>query len=92
MLVSFPCFASPPLRSPSFWDFPYFSVFPLGEVIYGFNISGAKYPLEDHILTPYDSLCVSNQFEEEEVTISAPGGTVKARWPVSPCPAVVSWS
>ena len=55
---------------------PYFSVFPLGEVIYGFNISGAKYPLEDHILTPYDSLCVSNQFEEEEVTISAPGGTV----------------
>ena len=55
---------------------PYFSVFPLGEKIYGFHIKGAKYPLTDHILTPYDSLCVSNQFEEDEVTISAPDGVV----------------
>ena len=55
---------------------PYFSVFPLGEKLYGFHIKGAKYPLTDHILTPYDSLCVSNQFEEDEVTISAPDGVV----------------
>lgn len=30
---------------------------PLGEVIYGFNITGAKYPLKDHTLTPCNSLC-----------------------------------
>lgn len=55
---------------------PYFSVFPLGEKIYGFGITGAKYPLKDHTLTPYDSLCVSNQFEEDEVTICVPDGVV----------------
>lgn len=55
---------------------PYFSVFPLGDKIYGFNITGARYPLKDHTLTPYDSLCVSNQFAEDEVRISAPDGVV----------------
>ncbi|HJA43336.1 MAG TPA: thiamine diphosphokinase, partial [Candidatus Dorea stercoravium] len=54
----------------------YFSVFPLGETIYGFNICGAKYPLEDHTLTPYDSLCVSNEFQEDEVVIDFIGGIV----------------
>ena len=44
---------------------PYFSVFPLGEEIFGFNISGAKYPLKNHILRPYDSLCVSNQIADD---------------------------
>lgn len=57
---------------------PYFSVFPLGEEIFGFNIEGARYPLRNHTLTPYDSLCVSNQIaeDEEEVIISFPSGTV----------------
>lgn len=55
---------------------PYFSVFPLGQEIYGFNITGAKYPLKNHRLTPYDSLCVSNQFAEEEVEISFLSGMV----------------
>ena len=55
---------------------PYFSVFPLGETVYGFNITGAKYPLKDHTLTPYDSLCVSNQIDGDEVVISFGGGTV----------------
>ncbi len=54
----------------------YFSVFPLGETVYGFNIKGAKYPLVDHTLTPYDSLCVSNELKEEKVTISFPKGCV----------------
>lgn len=54
----------------------YFSVFPLGEVVYGFNIRGAKYPLTEHTLTPYDSLCVSNQIEEDEVVIDFIGGIV----------------
>lgn len=61
-------------KEESFGD--YFSVFPLGEVIYSFNIRGAKYPLTEHTLTPYDSLCVSNQIEEEEVVIDYPGGIV----------------
>lgn len=54
----------------------YFSVFPLGEVVYGFNIRGAKYPLTEHTLTPYDSLCVSNEIEEDEVVIDFVGGIV----------------
>lgn len=55
---------------------PYFSVFPLGEEVYGFSIKGAKYPLDNHTLIPYDSLCVSNQFQEDEVTISFLNGIV----------------
>lgn len=55
---------------------PYFSVFPLGEEVYGFSIKGAKYPLDNHTLIPYDSLCVSNQFQEDEVTISFLKGVV----------------
>ena len=55
---------------------PYFSVFPLGEEVYGFSIKGAKYPLDNHTLIPYDSLCVSNQFQEDEVTIGFMKGIV----------------
>ena len=55
---------------------PYFSVFPLGEIVYGFSIKGAKYPLKEHTLTPYDSLCVSNQIEEDEVVIDFTTGVV----------------
>ena len=55
---------------------PYFSVFPLGGAVSGFSIRGAKYPLHNHRLMPYDSLCVSNQFLEEKVTISFSGGCV----------------
>lgn len=55
---------------------PYFSVFPLGGEVFGFNISGAKYPLKNHTLTPYDSLCVSNQIEEDEGKITFSRGIV----------------
>lgn len=41
-----------------------------------FNITGAKYPLSHHILTPFDSLCVSNEIEDDEVKISFPYGIV----------------
>lgn len=54
----------------------YFSVFPLGEEVKGFSISGAKYPLVNHTLCPYNSLCVSNEIKEDEVVISFPEGTV----------------
>ena len=55
---------------------PFFSVFPLGAEVYHFNIEGAKYPLTDHTLSPYDSLCVSNQWLEDEVKISFMNGIV----------------
>ncbi len=55
---------------------PYFSVFPLSGTVLDFNIRGAKYPLCHHVLTPYDSLCVSNEFAEDEVEISFPLGEV----------------
>lgn len=54
----------------------YFSVFPLGGTVYELNIKGAKYPLADHTLTPYDSLCVSNQIEDDEVVIDFSSGVV----------------
>ncbi len=55
---------------------PYFSVFPLGKEVYGFSIEGAKYPLREHTLTPYNSLCVSNEIEGDEVVIDFLSGTV----------------
>lgn len=54
----------------------YFSVFPLGEDVHEFSITGAKYPLHKHTLTPYDSLCVSNQIEDDEAVIDFTIGTV----------------
>ncbi|MCI9074556.1 MAG: thiamine diphosphokinase [Dorea sp.] len=55
---------------------PYFSVFPLAETVRNFNIRGAKYPLRNHTLVPCDSLCVSNEFAEDEVVIGFSCGTV----------------
>lgn len=55
---------------------PYFSVFSLGGKVEGLTICGAKYPLTNHTLEPYDSLSVSNQFAEEQVTIEFQTGTI----------------
>jgi len=55
---------------------PYFSIFPLGQDVLGVTIKGAVYPLRNHTLTPHDSLCVSNEFEEDEVVIDFISGTV----------------
>ena len=54
----------------------YISVFPLGGIVEKLSITGAKYPLNNHTLVPYDSLCVSNEFKEEKVTISFQEGNV----------------
>ncbi len=54
----------------------YFSVFPLCQEVLAFSIEGAKYPLHNHTLTPYDSLCVSNQIVEDEVVIDFLSGIV----------------
>ena len=55
---------------------PYFSLFPLELPVDDFSISGAKYPLKNHFLKPSDSLCVSNEFQEDEVKISFAYGRV----------------
>ena len=55
---------------------PYFSVFPLGKSVEKFNIEGAKYPLKNHKLTAYDSLCVSNACAVVAVRITCPEGIV----------------
>lgn len=54
----------------------YFSVFPLGGEVPQYTMKGAKYPLDNHTLMPYDSLCVSNQVKEKEVQITFPKGLV----------------
>ncbi len=56
----------------------FFSVFPIGNEIFGFNISGAKYPLKNHTLTSDNSLCVSNEIagDAEEAVIWFPSGEV----------------
>lgn len=54
----------------------YFSVFPLELPVEDFSISGAKYPLQNHLLSAEDSLCVSNEFAEDEVKISFVCGKV----------------
>lgn len=55
---------------------PYFSIFPLGQDVLGVTIKGARYPLRNHTITPHDSLCVSNQFEEDEVEIDFLSGEI----------------
>lgn len=54
----------------------YFSVFPLELPVEDFSISGAKYPLQNHLLSAGASLCVSNEFAEDEVKISFVCGKV----------------
>lgn len=54
----------------------YFSLFPMELPVDALTITGAKYPLKNHFLRPDDSLCVSNEFEEDEVTNSFSFGKV----------------
>lgn len=54
----------------------YFSVFPLGGNVLDFSIEGAKYPLRNHVLSPDNSLCVSNEILEKEVRITFSEGIV----------------
>lgn len=61
-------------KEDSFGD--YFSLFALGEDVHGLTIEGAKYPLKSHSLSPVDSLTVSNEYLEEQVSISFNNGVV----------------
>lgn len=54
----------------------YFSIFPLGGAVEHVTIEGAVYPLYDHTICPYDSLCVSNRIENEMLKITFPEGII----------------
>lgn len=54
----------------------YFSIFPFGGIVERISIEGAKYPLKDYRLCPYDSRCVSNEMQENEVKITFPKGMI----------------
>lgn len=54
----------------------YLSFFSLGGAVEHFSLEGARYPLTDHTLSPYDSLCVSNEYADEKVSIHFLEGTV----------------
>ena len=54
----------------------YFSLFPFGGEVENLTLVGAKYPLDHHHLLPNDSLCVSNEIEEDELVITFSSGTL----------------
>ena len=54
----------------------YFSLFPLGGVVEDVSIEGAKYPLEHYRMSPFESRCVSNEYQDDEVVITFPQGTI----------------
>ena len=61
-------------KSRRFGD--YFSVFPFGSVVEQLSIEGAKYPLSGYRLCPDSSMCVSNEWKDEEVKITFPQGKI----------------
>lgn len=54
----------------------YFSIFPFDGIVEQVSIEGAKYPLKNYRLCPYDSRCVSNEIQENEVKITFPEGMI----------------
>ena len=54
----------------------YFSLFPLGGVVDKVSLQGAKYPLTNEKLTPWNSRCISNEIIEEELVIRFNNGVV----------------
>ena len=56
--------------------FPYFSLIPLDAKLEGVTIRGAKYPLQNHLVTRAEILTISNEFIADQVEISVDHG----RW------------
>lgn len=54
----------------------YFSIFPFGGVVEQVSIEGAKYPLCNYCMTPFESRTVSNEMKEDSVKITFPEGYV----------------
>ena len=61
-------------KSESFGS--YFSLFPLGGMIQNLSLEGAKYPLKNERLTPWNSRFISNEIIDEELKISFDDGIV----------------
>jgi thiamine pyrophosphokinase len=54
----------------------YFSLFPLGEAVENISLEGAKYPLKNEDVTPWNSRCISNEIVGEELRITFDEGIV----------------
>lgn len=52
----------------------YISFLPLSETVTGLNLSGLKYSLSDYTLKSGDSICISNEFAEDEARIEFESG------------------
>ena len=61
-------------KSESFGS--YFSLFPLGGTVEKVSLEGAKYPLKNESLTPWNSRFISNEIVEEELKITFDDGVV----------------
>lgn len=62
------------LKKERFGD--YVSLLPVSEAVFGVTLIGMKYPLNDHTLTPFNSLGISNEMIEERAEIRLKGGTL----------------
>ena len=54
----------------------YVSFLPFGGCVGGLSLSGLKYPLTNHTLNPGDSICISNEFLEDEAKIDFDSGEI----------------
>ena len=50
------------------------SLFAFGGEVTCLFVEGLKYPIVDYTLSPFDALCVSNEWEEEDASISFKSG------------------
>ncbi len=50
------------------------SLFAFGGELTGLFVEGLKYPIADYTLSPFDALCVSNEWAEEDASISFQSG------------------
>lgn len=50
------------------------SLFAFGGEVNGLFVEGLKYPIADYTLSPFDALCVSNEWKEEDASISFNSG------------------
>ena len=54
----------------------YVSLLPVSEKVFGVTLLGMKYPLNNHTLTQFNSLGISNEIIEERAEIRIKGGTL----------------
>jgi len=54
----------------------YFSLFPLGSPVEQFSLTGAKYNLENYVLSAYSSRCLSNERLDDVLSLRFPEGIV----------------